>query len=83
MSVSKFLESKRGKALIGLVCSFAVICVTVTGLFAGGLFKAKDSVPKRPLKKQKPPSMYILCLGLFNSKVQFCKLATILENKGD
>ena len=53
MSVSKFLESKRGKALIGIVCSFAVICVTVTGLFAGGLFKAKDSVPEKTTEKPK------------------------------
>ena len=53
MSISKFLESKRGKALIGIVCSFAVICVTVTGLLAGGLFKAKDSVPEKTTEKAK------------------------------
>ena len=74
MSTSNLYETKGAKALGIILCIIFVICVTCTGLFVGGLLKAKGSVPEKTTEKPKTteyvhPMFRIFQHYVFNSTV--------------
>ena len=44
---SNVLDSKAGKALIGILCLFIMVSTTCAALFFGGIIDVKNSVPEK------------------------------------